>query len=214
MSLDARPSYGPTQRTRVRRLSERGHYDSETVNAILDEGFVCHLGLCDDGLPKVLPTLYANAGLRSAEAARTACVTVTLVDGLVLARSAFHHSVNYRCVVAFGTASEVADAEEKERALLAIVEHVVPGRSRDARSPSPEELRSTRVTRFDIGEASAKIRTGGPKEDPADLGLTGVWAGVLPLLTVPGPPVPDEEGGPLPPAPGYVTGYGRPGGSA
>jgi nitroimidazol reductase NimA-like FMN-containing flavoprotein (pyridoxamine 5'-phosphate oxidase superfamily) len=180
----------------------------------LDDAFVCHLGFLRDGQPTVLPTLYArdgdvrylhgapaNAALRSAEAATAACVAVTLVDGLVLARSAFHHSVNYRSVVAFGTAGEVTDFAEQERALLAIVDYVVPGRPRDSRPPSPEELRATRVTRFEIEEASAKVRTGGPNEEPADLELTSFWAGVLPLRVVLGTPVPDERGRPLPPVP-------------
>lgn len=225
MTFDPPAAYGPGQRTRVRRLAERGHYDSETVHAILDEGYICHLGFCTDGVPKVLPTIYArqadvlylhgapaNDALRAAETTG-ACVTVTLVDGLVLARSAFHHSINYRSVVAFGSANEVRDIKEKERALLAIVDHVVPGRACDSRPPSAEELRATRVTRFEIEEASAKVRTGAAKEDPADLSLTTFWAGVLPLTVVPGTPLTDEQGGALPPAPAYVTGYRRPGSS-
>jgi nitroimidazol reductase NimA-like FMN-containing flavoprotein (pyridoxamine 5'-phosphate oxidase superfamily) len=153
----------------------------------------------------------ANDALRSAETSQAVCVTVTLVDGLVLARSAFHHSVNYRSVVAFGPAREVTDIGEKERALLAIVEHVVPGRAHDSRPPSPEELRATRVTRFEIEQASAKVRTGGPKEEPEDLRVAAFWAGVLPLSVVAGAPVPDEQAGKLPPAPAYLVRWRRDG---
>ena len=212
--------FGPGPMTKVRRLPERARYDRASVHAILDEGWVCHLGFTAGGRAAVLPTLYArvedilylhgapaNHALRSAEAATGACVTVTLVDGLVLAPSAFHHSVNYRSVVAFGPANEVTDVEEKRAALLAIVDHVLPGRARDARPPSNEELRATRVTKFVIAEASVKIRAGGPKEGPEDLALD-IWAGELPLSVVAGEPVPD--GDVMAPVPGYVSRYGRP----
>ena len=219
-SHEPRSTLGPGPRTKVRRLPERGRYDSETVHAILDEGWVCHLAVSSEDRATILPTVYARSGdvlymhgapannaLRSAEVASEACVTVTLVDAIVVARSAFHHSVNYRCVVMYGPASQVTDPEEKEAALLAIVEHVLPGRAGDTRPPSPEELRATRVTKFVIAEASAKVRMGGPNDDPEDLGLEGVWAGQLPLNVVPGPPI--AEMGVLAPVPAYVDGYGR-----
>ncbi len=220
-SHEPRESFGPGPMTKVRRLPERARYDRASVHAILDEGWVCHLGFSVGDRTAVLPTLYgrvedilylhgapANHALRSAEATAGACVTVTLVDGLVLARSAFHHSVNYRSVVCYGPASEVTDLEEKRAALLAIVDHVLPGRAGDARPPSREELRATRVTKFVIAEASAKVRAGGPKEDPEDLALEGIWAGELPLCVVAGNPVPDN--GVVAPVPGYVSRYGRP----
>ena len=219
-SHEPRHTLGPGPRTKVRRLPERGRYDSETVHAILDEGWVCHLAVSSEGRVTLLPTVYARSGdvlfmhgapanhaLRSAEVPSEACVTVTLVDAIVVARSAFHHSVNYRSVVAYGPASQVTDPEEKEAALLAIVDHVLPGRVGDTRPPSPEELRATRVTKFVIAEASAKVRTGGPSDEPEDLGLEGVWAGQLPLNVVPGPPI--AEMGVLAPVPAYVDGYGR-----
>ena len=175
---------GPGPRARVRRLPERGRYDRATVDAILDEGFVCHLGLCYEGGPVVIPTAYARIGdwiylhgapanyaLRRAVEGDSVCLTVTLVDGLVLARSAFHHSINYRSVVVFGVAQEVEDFDEKRTALMAFVDHVVPGRSPDTRPPSDSELRATRVVKVEIEEASAKVRTGGPKDDPEDLEL-------------------------------------------
>lgn len=206
----------------MRRLPERGRYDRDTVWAILDEGFVCHLGYCTDAGPVVVPTGYARRGdaiylhgaaanhaLRTVGGGAAVCVTVTLVDGLVLARSAFHHSINYRSVVVYGRAEEVREAAEKRAALEAVVEHIVPGRSADARRPSQAELRATRVVRVTIDEVSAKVRQGGPRDDPEDLAMD-VWAGHLPLRTVPGDPVPDEAA-PVPSAvPAYVTGYRRP----
>lgn len=215
------PRHGaPTPRATVRRQAARGRYDRATIDAILDEAFVCHVGLVDEGEPLVIPTAYARVGdrlylhgaaanhlMRTLGSGAPACVTVTLVDGLVFARSAFHHSVNYRSVVIFGTATEVRDADEKRRALLAIVEHVCPGRTRDARGPRDEELRATRVLRVPVDEASAKVRTGGPADDPEDLTLD-VWAGQIPLSTVAGSPLPDD--GVSLPAPGYLTRYRRP----
>lgn len=219
---EPRSELGPGPRTKVRRLSQRARYDSGTVHAILDEGWVCHLGVCAGGRVSLVPTVYARAGdvlylhgapanhaLRTAQDAGEACVTVTLVDAIVLARSAFHHSVNYRSVVAYGPASEVTDRDEKRAALLAIVDHVVPGRAGDARPPSDEELRATRVTKFVIAEASAKVRTGGPADEPEDLGLEGVWAGQLPLFLNAGTPVPEMDV--LAPVPPYVSSYRRPG---
>ena len=213
----------PSKRTKVRRLPDRGRYDAETIEAILDEGFVCHLGLVDGGSVRVVPTAYArvgdviylhgaagNASLKASQGAEV-CVTVTLVDGLVLARAAFHHSINYRSVTIYGTATEVTDVEEKRLALDAVVEHIVPGRGVDARSPNDSEMRSTRVIRLPIGEASAKVRTGGPKDDEEDMDMP-IWAGVIPMRTSVEAPVADVG---LPDGvevPGYAAHYARPDG--
>ena len=217
-------SAAPSPRTRVRRLPERARYDRATVEAILDEGFVCHLGFCSDGEPVVIPTAYvrigdviyvhgapANHALRRAVEGDSVCLTVTLVDGLVLARSAFHHSINYRSVVVFGTAHEVEDYDEKRFALLAFVDHVVPGRRTDTRPPSDGELRATRVVKVDMVEVSAKVRAGGPKDDPEDLALTGIWAGEMPFHIVAGDPFPDPTTPVTAPLPTYLTSYQRPG---
>ena len=173
------------------------------IHAIVDEGLICHVGFTHDGTTIVLPmaygrvddTLYlhgaaANAMLTAVGQRVEACVTVTLVDGLVLARSAFHHSMNYRSVVLVGQAEPVLDETEKSRALVAVVEHMVPGRSADARPPTRKELLATAVVRFPIEEGSAKVRTGGPVDDDEDLAL-GIWAGQIPLEVVAGPPVAD-----------------------
>ncbi len=194
-----------TERTTVRRLAKRGAYDRETIRAILDEAFICHVGFVVDGQPMVIPTIHARVDdslyfhgsvasrmLRSLEQGVPACVTVTLLDGLVLARSAFHHSMNYRSVVILGTATVVVDREEKRRVLDAIVEHVMKGRSADARPPSEAELNATMVLRLPIAEASAKIRTGPPIDDEEDYALP-VWAGVLPLELTPLEPVADPR---------------------
>jgi uncharacterized protein len=211
----------PSSRVRVRRLAERGHYEKNTIHSILDEGLVCHIGFAERGNPVVLPTAYArtgdlvylhgavgNAALRVLATGAPACVTVTLVDGLVLARSAFHHSLNYRSVVIFGRAIEVTDVEEKRKAVTAIVEHIVPGRAADARPPTDAELRATRVVSMAISEASAKVRTGGPKDDPQDMGLP-VWAGHVPLRLAAGAPVADEDHAPTASPPYYVRDYTR-----
>jgi len=208
-----------TERTRVRRLPKRGVYDRETVNAILDEALICHMGFVVDGAPVVLPTIHWREGdtlyvhgsaasrmLRSLREGVEACVTVTLLDGLVLARSAFHHSMNYRSAVIFGTAREVTDREEKLRALDALVEHVVRGRSAEVRAPNESELRQTLVLALPIEEASAKIRTGGPVDDEEDYALP-VWAGVVPASLVFGSAVPDDGVGVG--VPGYVSSYSR-----
>jgi uncharacterized protein len=204
-------------RTRVRRLPERGRYDRETINAILDEALICHVGFVVDGRPVVIPTIHTRiddalyfhgspaAGmLRNLKEGADACVTVTLLDGLVLARSAFHSSMNYRSAVVFGKAEEVSDREEKLRVLAALVEHVCRGRSADARSPNEVELKQTIVLRLPIAEASAKVRTGGPSDDEADYSLP-IWAGVLPLTLTPGVPVPDNSLA----TPEYVAEYRR-----
>ena len=211
----------PTPRTTLRRLPARGHFDRATVNAILDEALVCHVGFVSDGQPFVIPTIHARAGdqvfvhgsaasrmLKTLQGGVPVCLTVTLVDGLVLARSAFHHSMNYRSVVVLGDAQPVTDDGEKWDALHAIVEHVAPGRWREVREPSVKELAGTLVLRLPIEEASAKVRTGPPLDDEEDYALE-CWAGVLPLRLTPGAPIPDPRmagGRPLPPS---VTAYAR-----
>ena len=200
--MDEQP-LATTERTRLRRGVDRGRHDRETVCAILDAGLICHVGFALDGRPWVFPTAYGrvddnlyvhgasgNFGLRALAAGAEACLTVTVVDGLVLARSAFHHSMNYRSVMLFAHAEAVTEPDEKRRALLAIVEHMAPGRSEDARPPSDQEMRKSLVIRIPIDEASAKVRAGGPVDEPDDIGLP-YWAGHLPLRLVPGEPVPD-----------------------
>lgn len=210
-----------TARTTVRRLSKRGAYDRDVVNAILDEALICHAGFVVDGSPVVIPTIHARDGetlyvhgsaasrmLRTLREGVDACVTVTLLDGLVLARSTFHHSMNYRSVVILGTARELTDRAEKLHALERIVEHVAPGRSADARGPNENELRGTMVLAIPITEASAKIRTGGPVDDEEDYALP-IWAGVLPLRLVPGELVPDDRIVKNVPVPEYLHKYSR-----
>ena len=185
--------YEPTERTRVRRLPDRGSYDRATVHAILDEALIAHVGITTPNGPVVLPltfarideTVYfhgavANHLLRTAKGGTEVCLTVTLLDGLVLAKSAFHHSMNYRCVVAMGEARVVEEAEEKRLALDAIVDRVAPARSKEARSPNDSELRSTLVLALPLVEVSAKIRTGGPIDDEADADWPA-RAGVIPV---------------------------------
>ena len=210
----------PTERTTVRRQSQRASYERPLVDAVIDEALSCHVGFAIDGRPWVIPTIHAriddvlylhgavtNHMLRSLSGGFEACVTITLIDGLVLARSAFHHSMNYRSVMVFGRATIVDDPEEKEAALRALVEHVVPGRMAEARPPSAIELRKTSVLRLPITEASAKVPTGGPIDDPDDLALP-VWAGQLPLSTSYGSPVPEPDTAAAVPV--SVTGYRRP----
>ena len=212
---------GPTPRTTVRRLPDRARYDRDTLESILDEGLVCHVGFVDGGQPFVVPSAYARRGdrivihgsaasrmIRALAAGAPACVTVTLLDGLVLARSSFHHSMNYRSVVVLGTATEVTDPEEKGRALDAIVEHVAPGRLSSVRPPSEGEMRATRVVELPLDEASAKVRTGPPKDDEADYAL-GIWAGELPLRLDPLAPVADPRLAPGLSPPPHVTGWRR-----
>jgi nitroimidazol reductase NimA-like FMN-containing flavoprotein (pyridoxamine 5'-phosphate oxidase superfamily) len=194
-----------TNRTTVKRVPKRADYDRATVHAILDEGLVCHVGFAVEGQPFVIPTAYGRLGemlylhgspasrmLRNLQQGVPVCVTVTLLDGLVLARSVFHHSMNYRSVVLFGTATVVSDPEEKLAALKAFTEHVMAGRWDDVRPPSPQELAGTLVLALPITEASAKVRTGPPVDDEADYALP-VWAGVLPLSMSPGSPIPDPR---------------------
>lgn len=210
-----------TERTQVKRLPKRGHYDVETVYKILDEGFVCHVGFVVDGQPYVIPTNYGRVGdtlylhgsaasrmLRSLSAGIPVCVTVTLVDGLVLARSAFHHSVNYRSVVILGTATLVDEPTEKMEALRLFTEHIMKGRWDEIRWPNEQELKGTTVLALPLEEVSAKVRVGGPVDDEEDYSLP-VWAGVLPLSQTTGAPVPDprlKEGTPVPK---YITNYSR-----
>ena len=195
-----------TERTQIGRAPERGSYDRATAYAILDEGLVCHVGLTTDRGPVVIPTTYARDGddllihgspaatwLRSAGQGTPICVTVTLVDALVLARSAFHHSMNYRSVVAFGVAERIEDEAEKAAALEAFVEHIVPGRSSEIRATTPEEVRRTLVLRLPLDEASVKARSHGVVDDDADYDLTDVWAGLLPIRATYGPPIDDER---------------------
>jgi nitroimidazol reductase NimA-like FMN-containing flavoprotein (pyridoxamine 5'-phosphate oxidase superfamily) len=214
---------GPTPRSTVRRLPERACYDRETIYAILDEGLVCHMGFVLDGQPYVIPMIHARVadrlvihGAAGGRMMRTLgdgvplCVTVTLVDGLVLARSGFHSSMNYRSVVVLGRATEITDPPEKRRALDAIIEHVAPGRLARLRPPKEAEIKATRVLAIPLGEASAKIRTGPPKDDEEDYALR-VWAGELPLRLQTLPPIPDPRLAPgIVPGP-EVTGYERPG---
>ncbi|MGP4001297.1 pyridoxamine 5'-phosphate oxidase family protein [Streptomyces sp. 8N706] len=213
-------AYAPTERTVPSRARERAAYDRELVHAILDEGYVCHLGFVRDGAPVVLPTLYGRVGeclyvhgstgsrpLRmagSADPGLPVCLTVTHVDGLVLARSAFHHSINYRSVVVHGTARQVTDPDERTAALDALVDHVLPGRAEDSRRADAKELAATAVLRLDLEEVSAKVRTGGPNDEPEDVSLP-YWSGVLPVSRSYGTPVPADDLDPAIPLPGYLT---------
>lgn len=198
-------SIKPTERTRVKRLPKRGNYDREVINAILDEGFICHVGFAADGQPYVIPTGYARIAndlyihgsaasrmLRGIAKGIDVCVTVTLVDGLVLARSAFHHSINYRSVVILGKAELVETADEKNAVLEAFTEHVIPGRWAELRWPNELELKATTVLKLPINEASAKIRTGGPVDDEEDYAMN-IWAGVIPLKLTKRDPIPDDR---------------------
>jgi nitroimidazol reductase NimA-like FMN-containing flavoprotein (pyridoxamine 5'-phosphate oxidase superfamily) len=194
-----------TKRSELRRLRDRGSHDWGVINQILDVGFLVHLGFSVDRQPFVIPTLYGRDGgslylhgsaasrlLKELDTGIRACATVTLVDGLVLSRSAFDHSMNYRSVVAFGTARKIADPGEKTNALRVISEHLIAGRWMDVRGPTPKELNATTVLEFSIEEASSKVRSGPPLDDERDYGLP-VWAGVLPLETKPKPPLPDDH---------------------
>ena len=208
--------FSPTARTTLKRLPKRGAFDRDTVYGILDEGFVCHVGFVADGQPFVIPTAYGRKGdvlylhgarasrmQKALAAGRDVCVTVTLVDGLVLARSAFHHSINYRSVVVFGRARVVESEQEKSAALEAFTEHVVPGRWDDVRWPNSQELAATTVLALPLAEASAKIRTGPPIDDEEDYALA-VWAGVLPLGVEPGAPEADPRQPAETPVPSYL----------
>ncbi len=210
-----------TDRTTLKRLPKRGVYDRELVYQILDEGFICHVSFTVDGQPFVIPTGYARAGdelyihgsqvsrmLRTLSTGIDVCVAVTLVDGLVLARSAFHHSVNYRSVVIFGRAAIVIEKEAKLAALLAFSEQVIPGRWDDVRQPTAQELKATTVLSLPLVEAAAKVRTGPPIDDDEDYALN-VWAGVLPLKLVAGDPISDPRLPESIEAPDYTRNYKR-----
>lgn len=213
--------FTPTQRSTIKRLPKRANYESETVYRILDEGLVCHVGFIVDGQPYVIPTAYgrvednlyihgspASRMLRTLQASIPVCITVTLIDGLVLARSAFHHSMNYRSVVIFGTAFVVSEPEEKLKALHAFTEHVVPGRWEEVRQPSRNELAGTLVLSVPLVEVSAKVRTGPPVDDEADYSLP-VWAGEIPLRVVATTPIEDSRLQPGTVVPPYVQNYTR-----
>jgi nitroimidazol reductase NimA-like FMN-containing flavoprotein (pyridoxamine 5'-phosphate oxidase superfamily) len=213
-------AYTPTDRTVPTRSKERAAYDHELVHAILDEGYVCHLGFVRDGAPVVLPTLYGRVGERlyvhgstgsrplrmtgQADPGLPVCLTVTHVDGLVLARSAFHHSMNYRSVVVHGIAHQVTDPDEKREALDALVDQVVPGRSYDSRPANAKELAATAVIRLDLNEVSAKLRTGGPNDDAEDVALPH-WTGVVPLIKGHGTPIPADDLAPGIELPDYLA---------
>ncbi len=212
--------FKPTKRTRVRRKPARGSYERQEVHKILDQALVCHVAFVVDGHPFAMPTIHARRDetlylhgsngsrmLRVAGAGEPLCVTATIVDGIVLARSAFHHSLNYRSAVVLGAGRVVADAEEKRLALEAVVEHIMPSRTADARGPSKKELKATTVVAIPLEEASAKVRTGPPVDDDEDLSLP-VWAGVLPLSLQHGAPTPDPELVESIELPGYVTRWG------
>ncbi|HUJ21666.1 MAG TPA: pyridoxamine 5'-phosphate oxidase family protein [Bryobacteraceae bacterium] len=199
------PQFPPTSRTQVRRLAKRGVYDQAQVYSILDEGYLCHVGFVSEGQPYVIPTLYARADdhvyihgsaasrmLRTLDQGVDVCLTVTLVDGFVLARSAFHHSMNYRSVMVLGKAHPVTDPKEKLQALHHFTNKVVPGRWEEVRTPSEQELKSTSVLALPLEECSAKVRTGPPLDDEADYELP-VWAGVVPIRLQAGEPIPDAR---------------------
>jgi len=203
-----------TDRTRVKRQPDRSRDDRALAYEILDEGRVAHVGFAVDGSPFVIPMVYGRDedrlllhGAKASRMVRTTgcgvpvCVTVTLLDGLVLARSTFHHSMNYRSVVVMGEARPVEDDDERCRCLDVLTDHILPGRSAEARGPNRVELRQTEVLVLPIDEASVKLRTGGPKDDPEDMDLR-VWAGVVPLTVTAGAPIPDDgvDGLPLPTA--------------
>ena len=210
-----------TERTRVVREPQRGAYDRETIYKILDEGMVCHVGFCVDGQPFVIPTLYARVGdaiyfhgsaasrmLRTLSAGANVCLAVTLTDGIVLARSVFNHSMNYRSVVALGQATMVQETQEKLEALRAFTEKILPGRWQDARQPNEKELKATSVLRLPLSEVSAKVRTGPPIDDEPDYALP-IWAGVIPLRTLADPPIREERCDPGIPVPAYAARYQR-----
>lgn len=213
--------FAKTEKNSIKRLPKRGHYDRETIYRILDEALICHVGFVDGGQPYVIPINFARVGdsivlhgakasrlLKHVEAGHPVCVEATIVDGLVLARSVFHHSVNYRSVVVFGTGRLVLDEQEKLAALEAVTEHLIPGRWQEARLPNRKELNATSVVSIRIDEASAKVRVGPPVDDEEDYGLP-VWAGVLPLRERALTPVQDELQSGEVSLPGYVANYSR-----
>lgn len=212
-------NFTPTERTRVVREPNRGVYDREAIYKILDEGFVCHLGFSAEEQPFVIPTMYARVGeniyFHGSAASRTlrgltggipVCVTITLIDGLVLARSVFNHSMNYRSVVALGKAELIEERLEKLAALKAFTEKILPGRWDDARQPNEKELQATKILKLALSEVSAKVRTGGVEDDPEDYALP-VWAGIVPMRLIADAPVRDEKCNPELPLPSYLKVY-------
>jgi len=210
-----------TSKTRVRRIAERGVYERDTIYGILDEALICHVGLVENGQPFVLPTIHARQSarlllhgsmgsrlLRYAVAGNPLCITVTLLDGLVLARSAFHHSMNYRSVVLVGQAEEIVEREEKIEALRVLSEHIARGRWDEVRGPNEDELKQTRIVAVPIEEASAKVRVGPPGDEEEDYALD-VWAGVVPLALEAGVPESDPLLRAGVPVPDYVSTYRR-----
>jgi nitroimidazol reductase NimA-like FMN-containing flavoprotein (pyridoxamine 5'-phosphate oxidase superfamily) len=214
-------NFSVTERTRVIREPQRGVYDRDAINKILDEGFICHVGFAVDGQPFVIPTMYARIGdaiyfhgsaasrmLRNVSAGVSVCLTVTLVDGLVLARSVFNHSMNYRSVVALGKATLVDAGAEKMEALRGFTEKILPGRWEEARQPSEKELKATSILRLALNEVSAKVRVGPPEDDAEDYAL-GIWAGVLPMELKVGSPIRDERCDAGIAVPEYISDYRR-----
>ncbi len=214
-------THTPTARTRLVREPDRAVYDRAAIYQILDEGFICHVGFNVDGQPFVIPTSYGRSGnnlyihgsaasrmLRNLDGGIPVCVTVTLLDGLVLARSIFNHSMNYRSVVILGTATAVQDPAEKLEALRSLAEHILPGRWAESRYPNERELKATSALRVPITEFSAKVRQGPPIDDEEDYAFR-TWAGVIPLETVARAPIPDDRCVPEIPVPGYARGYTR-----
>jgi len=210
-----------TERTRIVREAVRAVYDREAIYKILDEGLVCHVGFATDGQPYVIPTMYARNGdylyfhgsaasrmLRGLAGGLAVCITVTLSDGLVLARSIFNHSMNYRSVVALGNATLIDDPAERISALRAFAEKLIPGRWNDARQPNEKELKATSILKLPLTEVSAKVRTGDVEDDAEDYALP-VWAGVIPLRLVADPPIRDARCDPSIPTPGYASEYRR-----
>jgi nitroimidazol reductase NimA-like FMN-containing flavoprotein (pyridoxamine 5'-phosphate oxidase superfamily) len=217
-------SEAPSERTTLKRYAHRASYDRAVIDAILDEALVAHVGLqTDRGFPVVIPLAYGRAGddvyLHGSAASRLfrnarppsveVCMTVTLIDGIVVARSTYNTDINYRSVVIIGNATEVADLDEKRAGLALLVEHIIPGRSADAREPTEKELRSTMLLRLPLSESSAKVRTGWPDDEDEDYDLE-VWAGVVPFTTVFGAPQDDPALRFALPAPSYLSGYTRP----
>ena len=214
-------NFSVTERTRVVREPQRAIYDRAAIYKILDEGFICHVGFAVDGQPFVIPTMYARVGdaiyfhgsaasrmLRNVSAGVSVCVTVTLVDGLVLARSVFNHSMNYRSVVALGKATLVDAGAEKLEALRGFTEKILPGRWDEARQPNEKELKATSILRLPLTEVSAKVRVGPPEDDAEDYALE-IWAGVLPMELKAGAPIRDERCDAAIAVPGYVSNYHR-----
>jgi nitroimidazol reductase NimA-like FMN-containing flavoprotein (pyridoxamine 5'-phosphate oxidase superfamily) len=221
--MESPADYPESERSQLKRIPERGSRERAAVHAILDEGLICHVGLSTERGPVVIPTIYARVGerlyLHGSPASRMlkdlsrgvpVCVTVTHVDALVLARSAFHHSMNYRSAVVFGTAREVTDDEEKKLALAAVVEHVVPGRSDATRPPNDFEFKFTKVLALDIEEATAKVRCGPPNDDEEDLALPH-WAGLVPVRAAFGVPEPAPNLASDIETPEHASAYRRPG---